>query len=209
MTISAADFTALIPRAESNRARQEQVIADTDVNAQNIASNLSQINFVKDNSDPAAIDSITELLNKAATDDTSILQVVTDNSAVAAQNKADLEQAIAALNSLRINELAAKEAELDQKITDLGVLTSTNLANEKANLTSSINSKIAGVNGVISTLEASTNSNISTLTTQQANALTAKATELTNLLNSEVADLEGVLLAVKNVLNEALPGSAA
>ena len=104
---TSVDFDALLVDAQAFNARHHQSIAD------NIA-NRNLIQFVQDNSDPAAIDSLTEILAKAQTDKTDILSIVStleakhDTELAAA--KLELNNAISAAESKHDTELAAEVA---------------------------------------------------------------------------------------------------
>lgn len=93
MTISTT-LDALLPVAGAFNARHHQSIADN-------VSNRNLITFVQDNADPAAIDSLTEILAKAQTDKTDILNITT------------------ALEAKHDAELSALQTSLQTAITDL------------------------------------------------------------------------------------------
>lgn len=106
------NFDQLKADALAFNARHHQSIADNQTNASAIASNLNLIQFVQDNTDPAAIDSLTEILNKAQADDASILSVVTaleaKHDSELAEAQANLQASILALETKHNTELAAE-----------------------------------------------------------------------------------------------------
>jgi len=93
MSIS-TDLDNILVSAKAFNTRHHQSIADN-------ASNRSLIEFVQDNTDPAAIDSLTEILTKAQTDKTDILNITT------------------ALEAKHDAELSALQTSLQTAITDL------------------------------------------------------------------------------------------
>tara|TARA_R110000737_G_scaffold339330_1_gene361147 strand:- start:1521 stop:2042 length:522 start_codon:yes stop_codon:yes gene_type:complete len=101
----------LLPVAGDFNTRHHQSIADN-------VSNKNLIEFVQENSDPAAVDSLTEILAQAQNDKTSVLSIVStleakhDAELVAA--KLELNTSIAAANTKHDAELAVEvQARLD------------------------------------------------------------------------------------------------
>jgi len=101
MTISTT-LDALLPVAGAFNARHHQSIADN-------VSNRNLIAFVQDNADPAAIDSLTELLAKAQADKTDILSIV---STLEAKHDTELAASTLALN----NAISAAETKHDTEL---------------------------------------------------------------------------------------------
>ena len=110
MTISTT-LDGLLPVAGAFNTRHHQSIADN-------VSNKNLIEFVQENADPAAVDSLTEILAQAQTDKTSVLSIVStleakhDAELVAA--KLELNTSITAANTKHDAELAVEvQARLD------------------------------------------------------------------------------------------------
>tara|TARA_R110000868_G_scaffold203096_1_gene450915 strand:- start:1288 stop:1809 length:522 start_codon:yes stop_codon:yes gene_type:complete len=106
MTISTT-LDSLLPVAGSFNVRHHQSIADN-------VSNRNLITFVQENTDPAAIDSLTEILTKAQTDKTDILNITSlleaKHDAELASLQTSLQTAITAAETKHDNELAAESA---------------------------------------------------------------------------------------------------
>jgi hypothetical protein len=106
MSIS-TDLDNILVSATAFNARHHQSIADN-------VSNRNLIEFVQSNTDPAAIDSLTEILTKAQTDQTDILNITTaleaKHDAELAALQTSLQTAITAAETKHDNELAAEVA---------------------------------------------------------------------------------------------------
>ena len=110
MTISTT-LDGLLPVAGAFNTRHHKSIADN-------VSNKNLIEFVQENSDPAAVDSLTEILAQAQTDKTSVLSIVSNLEAThvteLAAAKLELNTAITAANTKHDAELAVEvQARLD------------------------------------------------------------------------------------------------
>tara|TARA_R110002096_G_scaffold50015_7_gene131771 strand:- start:1387 stop:1908 length:522 start_codon:yes stop_codon:yes gene_type:complete len=110
MSIS-TDLDTILVSATAFNARHHQSIADN-------VSNRNLIDFVQENTDPEAVDSLTEILSQAQTDKTSILSIVStleakhDSELVA--TKLELNTSITSANNKHDAELAAEvQARLD------------------------------------------------------------------------------------------------
>jgi|5B_taG_2_1085324.scaffolds.fasta_scaffold00261_15 hypothetical protein len=110
--MSIYNFDQLKTDALAFNARHHQSILENQDNAAAIQSNLNLIQFVQDNADPSAIDSLTEILAQAQTDNTSVLNIVSTlevkhNSELAAA-QVSLQASINALEAKHNTELAAE-----------------------------------------------------------------------------------------------------
>lgn len=107
MRIVLPDFSLLNSAAENFNANHVASINKGVENENSIQSNLSQINFIKENTDPAAVDSIVEVLSKVTEDDTAILNQL-------GTVQANLNQAIADETAARQLAIGAVETRLDE-----------------------------------------------------------------------------------------------
>ena len=175
------DLDAILVDATAFNARHHQSIADN-------VSNRNLIEFVQSNTDPAAIDSLTEILTKAQTDQTDILNITTaleaKHDAELAALQTALQTAINAAETKHNNELAAEVAARQAALVALEA--KHNL--EKSELDSAIAAGIADAEAAI-------------IAEQTARA--AKDVEIEAAHAADKAETNANLVKVGNILTEA------
>ena len=180
MTISTT-LDSLLPVAGAFNARHHQSIADN-------VSNRNLISFVQDNADPAAIDSLTEILAKAQTDHTDILNITTaleaKHDAELAALQSSLQAAITAAETKHDNELAAEVTARQAALVTLEAKHDL----EKSGLDSAIAAESAARTAAISAEQA---------------ARAAKDVEIEAAHDADKAETNANLVKVGNVLTEA------
>jgi len=180
MTISTT-LDSLLPVAGAFNARHHQSIADN-------VSNRNLIAFVQDNADPAAIDSLTEILAKAQTDKTDILNITTGleakHDAELAALQTSLQTAINAAETKHNNELAAEIAARQAALVALEAKHDL----EKSELDSAIAAESAARNAALSA---------------EQTARAAKDVEIEAAHAADKAETNANLVKVGNILTEA------
>ena len=180
MSIS-TDLDTILVSATAFNARHHQSIADN-------ASNRSLIEFVQSNTDPAAIDSLTEILTKAQTDQTDILNITTaleaKHDAELAALQTSLQSAINAAETKHDNELAAEVTARQAALVSLEAKHDL----EKSELYSAIAAEVAARTAALSA---------------EQTARTAKDVEIEAKHDADKAETNANLVKVGNILTEA------
>ena len=180
MSIS-TDLDNILVSATAFNARHHQSIADN-------ISNRNLINFVQDNADPAAIDSLTELLAKAQADKTDILNIV---STLEAKHDAELSASTLALN----NAISAAETKHNTELA-------SEVAARQAALTA-LESKHDTEKAILDAAIAAESSARETAIAAESSARSAKDVEIEAAHAADKAETNANLVKVGSILTEA------